>query len=152
MESSLDFFLQNEMVEVAKPSFKEKFLSRSRRKCIKLAKSSLGKKGYNFLHNNCETFANYCAYRKPLTSQIEDFKKALWKSKHSYYLYYAFSSSLLGLFLLFSFWNLVISSSVKKRKKNIKEIKVGCFSSVIIRRYSTITASYINMPLAMSIR
>ena len=77
MESSLDFFLQNEMVEVAKPSFKEKFLSHSRRKCIKLAKSSLGKKGYNFLHNNCETFANYCAYRKPLTSQIEDFKKAL---------------------------------------------------------------------------
>ena len=77
IESDMDFFLQDGIAEVAKPSLKESLYCRSKKECVKLAKEALGRRGYNFLHNNCETLANECAYRKTLTSQIEEIKRTL---------------------------------------------------------------------------
>ena len=77
MKTSLDFFAQDGIVEVAKLSAKEKIYSRSYKKRIQLAESYLGERNYNFLHNNCETLANKCCYKKVLSSQIDDFKKTL---------------------------------------------------------------------------
>ena len=77
IETDMSFFLQDGIAEVAKPSFKESFFVRNKKEAVKLAKESLGKKGYNFLHNNCETLANECCYKKTLTSQIEDLKRTL---------------------------------------------------------------------------
>ena len=76
-KTTIDFFAQKGIVEVASPSLKEKFFVRNKSKRIRLAFASLGKKGYNFLHNNCETFANECCYTRPLTSQTEESQKKL---------------------------------------------------------------------------
>ena len=76
-ETSIDFFAQGSIVETAELSFFESLFSRRRKKRVKIAKKNLGVRGYNFLHNNCETFANKCCYTKTLSSQIDDFKKTL---------------------------------------------------------------------------
>ena len=76
-KTSIDFVAQKGIVEVASPSLKEKFFVRHKNKRIRLAFASLGKKGYNFFHNNCETFANECCYTRQLTSQTEEHQKKL---------------------------------------------------------------------------
>ena len=78
-ETSIDFFSSGEIVEVASLNLFELLYSRKREERIKIAKSMLGEGNYNFLHNNCETLANKCCYKKVLSSQIEDLKKTLWK-------------------------------------------------------------------------
>ncbi len=75
-KTSIEFFSQSGIVEIASLSFFEKLFSRSRKKRILLAVNSIGEKNYDFLNNNCETLANKCCYRCQLTSQVKD-KKAL---------------------------------------------------------------------------
>ena len=77
IETNMDFFLQDGIAEVAKPSLKESLFVRNKAEAVKLAKAAVGRKEYNFLHNNCETLANECCYKKTLTSQIEDLKRTL---------------------------------------------------------------------------
>ena len=76
-KTSLSFFAKEEIVEVASLSLKEKFFKRSKKETVRLATSSLGEKNYSFIHNNCEDFANRCAYKKKLTSQTEKLKETL---------------------------------------------------------------------------
>ena len=39
---------------------------------VAYAKSNLGRKGYNILHNNCEHFASECVFGRAYSSQTED--------------------------------------------------------------------------------
>lgn len=77
MKTSLDFFAKEGIVEKASLSMLEKIHKRSNEEAVKLALEAIGTKNYDFLHNNCEDFANRCCYKKTLTSQVNDIKKKI---------------------------------------------------------------------------
>ena len=76
-KTTIEFFSQGGIVETASLNLFEMLFARSRKARVKKANELIGTGNYNFLHNNCETLANKCCYRKTLSSQIEDFKKNL---------------------------------------------------------------------------
>jgi|LSQX01.2.fsa_nt_gb hypothetical protein len=77
MKTSIDFFAKDGVVEKAFPSVAELFFVRNKKEAIKNAIQCIGNGNYDFLHNNCEDFANHCCYKKKLTSQIEKIKESI---------------------------------------------------------------------------
>ena len=73
-KTTIDFFANGEIVEKAKPSFIEKRHVKSVKSIVEEAEKAIGEAGYDFLHNNCEDFANRICYNKKLTSQVNDLK------------------------------------------------------------------------------
>lgn len=74
-KTSIEFFAQNSIVEVASLSLLEKLFSRNKKSRILIAINSIGMGDYDFYNNNCETFANKCCYKKQMTSQVGERKK-----------------------------------------------------------------------------
>lgn len=76
-KTSLDFFANNGNIEKLELSFFEKRYKRNIKEVLKLANGAIGNSGYDFIHNNCEDFANKCCYKRTMTSQILDIKKKI---------------------------------------------------------------------------
>ena len=67
--TDIDGFINGGFVEVGVPDKKECKKRRSPEKCVEIARSRIGEKGYNILHNNCEHFVNECAFGERYSSQ-----------------------------------------------------------------------------------
>lgn len=70
-ETGIDDFLKGRFAEVAdfdKNELKKRF---SDKQIIENALSRIGEKGYHFLHNNCEHFANECVFGEHKSSQLD---------------------------------------------------------------------------------
>ena len=73
-KTTIEFFANGTIVEKAKLSFLEKRHAKNRKIVVKAAEKAVGEGNYDFLHNNCEDFANRVCYNKKLSSQIDDIK------------------------------------------------------------------------------
>lgn len=73
-KTTIDFFANGTIVEKAKLSFLEKRHAKNRKIVVEEAEKAVGEGNYDFLHNNCEDFANRVCYNKKLSSQIDDIK------------------------------------------------------------------------------
>ena len=73
-KTTLEFFANGEIVEKAKPGFFEKRYVKNAKNIVEEAEKLIGEGNYDFLHNNCEDFANRVCYSKKLTSQVNDIK------------------------------------------------------------------------------
>lgn len=69
---SVEEFLQGGFLEVRIYDRKERKTKNSPEKVVEIAKSKLGEKGYNFIFNNCEHFANICVFNEKKSIQIDD--------------------------------------------------------------------------------
>lgn len=69
--TNLKKFSHFQDVEVRKYTFKEYFKKNTRKKTIKIAKSKIGESHYNFIHNNCEHFSNFCVFNVKYSRQID---------------------------------------------------------------------------------
>lgn len=78
-KTSIEEFLQGGFLEVRQYNHKEKKKKNSREKVIEIAMSKLGEKGYNFLSNNCEHFANLCVFNEKKSTQIDDVHEEIRK-------------------------------------------------------------------------
>lgn len=77
LSSDIYTFLQGGELEVAVFEGEEKKLKRSSEKIVEAAKSRMGEKGYDILHNNCEHFVNECAFGEKKSSFLLDVRKKL---------------------------------------------------------------------------
>lgn len=73
-KTTIEFFANGTIVEKAKLSFLEKRHAKNRKIVVEEAEKAVGEGNYDFLHNNCEDFANRVCYNKKLSSQIDDIK------------------------------------------------------------------------------
>lgn len=73
-KTTIEFFANGEIVEKAKPGFLEKRHVKNPKITVEEAEKAIGEGNYDFLHNNCEDFANRVCYDKKLTSQVEAIK------------------------------------------------------------------------------
>lgn len=73
-KTTIEFFANGTIVEKAKLSFLEKRHAKNRKIVVEEAEKAVGEGNYDFLHNNCEDFANKVCYNKKLSSQIDDIK------------------------------------------------------------------------------
>ncbi len=78
--TDIDVFSCGKIVEVAQMSLKEKLRRFSPQKTIELARSRIGEKGYNIIHNNCEHFAYECVFGIKYCSQVESLREK-WKNQ-----------------------------------------------------------------------
>lgn len=67
-------FLSGGFMEVAVSDRSDKKKRRSATDTVASARSRLGEKGYNILYNNCEHFANECAFGEKFCSQTESLR------------------------------------------------------------------------------
>lgn len=79
--TDIDVFSCGKIVEVAKLDFKERLKRFKPQKTVELARSRIGEKGYNIIHNNCEHFAYECVFGISYCSQ-EDELRQKWRSQH----------------------------------------------------------------------
>ncbi len=77
--TDIDGFLCGKFLEVAELDRKEKRKSRKPEKIIEIARSRIGERGYNLLHNNCEHFVNDCVFGKKYCS-IEEKIRKMWRN------------------------------------------------------------------------
>lgn len=70
LEGTYAEFCNGTFAETAKLSFSEKCKRRSVNKTIEYAKSKLGMKGYDILHNNCEHFVTDCVFGVPTSDLV----------------------------------------------------------------------------------
>lgn len=73
-KTTIEFFANGSIVEKAKPGFFEKRFVKNVDTIVHDAENAVGEGEYDFLHNNCEDFANRICYTKNLTSQVKDIK------------------------------------------------------------------------------
>ena len=76
-ETEINDFLKGRFAEAAdfdKKELKKKF---SDKQIIENALSRIGEKGYHFLHNNCEHFANECVFGEHKSSQLDELRKEI---------------------------------------------------------------------------
>lgn len=71
VKTTIEEFLQGGFLEVRIYQKKELKEKRKPEEIVAVAKSKLGEKGYNILHNNCEHFANFCVFGKKISIQTE---------------------------------------------------------------------------------
>ena len=69
-----DFANGASFIEVYQYSKQELKIKNKDEDIIKIALSHLGEDGYNFLHNNCEHFANRCIFNISKSEQVDKFK------------------------------------------------------------------------------
>lgn len=67
-------FLAGGFLEVGCPEGHEKKSRRSPRDTVAEARKRLGERGYDILHNNCEHFANQCAFGEKFSSMTENLR------------------------------------------------------------------------------
>lgn len=79
-QTDIGDFLRGRFAEVAEYDKKELKRKNSPEQIVKYAKSSIGKKGYHILYNNCEHFANECVFNDHACSQTDDFRNKFGKS------------------------------------------------------------------------
>ena len=72
LASDIDAFLAGGFLEVCEYDRKEKKKLRSPEEIVNYARSKIGTRGYNILYNNCEHFANECAFGEKICRQAED--------------------------------------------------------------------------------
>lgn len=65
ISTDIDIFRNGGEVETAKLDLSERLKRNSADKTVEIARSRIGEKGYNILHNNCEHFANECVFGAP---------------------------------------------------------------------------------------
>lgn len=80
LSTDIDTFSCGNIVEVAEYDKKEAKKAFPKKKTVELAKGRLGESGYNFIHNNCEHFANECVFGIKRSSQEENARKK-WNSR-----------------------------------------------------------------------
>ena len=67
-------FLVGGFLEVGYPEWHEKKKRRSAEETVAAAKKRLGERGYDIIHNNCEHFANECAFGEHYSSMTENLR------------------------------------------------------------------------------
>lgn len=82
LATDIDVFSCGKIVEVAQLDFKEKLKRFKPKKTVEIARSRIGEKGYNIIHNNCEHFAYECVFGVKYCSQ-EDALRQKWRSHQS---------------------------------------------------------------------
>ena len=77
LSTDIDVFLDGGCLEVADFSWRERRRHKKADKVIEYARSQIGRRGYNLLHNNCEHFAYECLTGTPYSSQTKNLLGAL---------------------------------------------------------------------------
>ena len=77
LASDIDAFLMGGELETGCPEKDEAKKMRPREEIIKIARSKLGEKGYDLLHNNCEHFVNLCAFGESKSNFLDDVRKRI---------------------------------------------------------------------------
>ncbi len=75
LATDIDDFLQGEFLEVASLDKKQAKKRFSVQKTVDTARSRIGQKGYDILHNNCEHFVYECVFGEHTSSQVDDIRK-----------------------------------------------------------------------------
>ena len=86
--TDIDTFSMGKIVEVASIVKGEKLKRLSPNKTVARAKSRIGEKGYDILHNNCEHFARYC-YLGEKRCEVCDQVVDDWKKKSKCDIYFS---------------------------------------------------------------
>lgn len=71
-------FLSGKFAEVLVLNKKEIKQANNVKTIIEKAENSIGEKGYNILHNNCEHFVNRCVFNKNKSNQVLDVEKQMF--------------------------------------------------------------------------
>ena len=67
-------FLAGGFLEVGYPEGSEKKRRRSAEQTVSAARARLGERGYDIIHNNCEHFANECAFGEKFSSMTDSLR------------------------------------------------------------------------------
>lgn len=79
LKSDIYAFLSGSEVEVGFPDKAEIKKMRSPEDIVSLAESRIGEGGYDILHNNCEHFANECAFGEHRSGFLDGVRQKLRK-------------------------------------------------------------------------
>lgn len=82
LATDIDTFSCGRIVEVAKLDFKEKLKRFKPQKTVEIARSRIGERGYNIIHNNCEHFAYECVFGVKYCSQEDELRKK-WRNRQT---------------------------------------------------------------------
>lgn len=86
LSTDIDIFSCGKIVEVASFTKEENKKRFSDEEIVSRARESLGRDGYNLLHNNCEHFVYFCAFGKPFCT-VEDEALRRWRSRPVFDIY-----------------------------------------------------------------
>lgn len=75
LASPVEDFLAGGFLEVGICEGREKKRRKSPKETVNSARARLGERGYDILNNNCEHFANECAFGEKFSSMADDFLK-----------------------------------------------------------------------------
>ncbi len=86
VSTDIKTFCGSQPFETAKLSLREKLKRKRVNKIVYTAQNSLGQRGYNILHNNCEHFVNRCVFGEAksafLNNAREEIREKLNKNKN----------------------------------------------------------------------
>lgn len=77
IKSSIEEFLNDGFLEVRIFDRNERKNKNDDNKIVEIALSKLGEGGYDFIHNNCEHFVNFCVFNKKESDQINDVREEI---------------------------------------------------------------------------
>ncbi len=77
ISTDIDIFRNGGEVETAKLDLSERLKRNSADKTVEIARSRIGEKGYNILHNNCEHFANECVFGAPHSGFVDSVRRSI---------------------------------------------------------------------------
>lgn len=77
LETDIYTFLQDSQLEVGIPEGDEKKKIFSAQQRVENAKSQIGTKGYDILHNNCEHFVNKCSFGESKSSFLDGVRQKI---------------------------------------------------------------------------
>ena len=77
ISTNIDIFRNGGEVETAKLDLSERLKRNSADKTVEIARSRIGEKGYNILHNNCEHFANECVFGAPHSGVVDSIRRSI---------------------------------------------------------------------------
>ena len=86
VSTDIKTFCDSHPFETAKLSLRERLKRKSVKEIVSTAQNSLGQRGYNILHNNCEHFVNSCVFGEAkstfLNNAREEIREKLNKNKN----------------------------------------------------------------------
>lgn len=86
VSTDIKTFCDSYPFETAKLSLRERLKRKSVKEIVSTAQNSLGQRGYNILHNNCEHFVNSCVFGEAkstfLNNAREEIREKLNKNKN----------------------------------------------------------------------
>ena len=77
ISTDIKAFCEGTPFETAILSVKEKLKRKSIKEIIQTAQNSLGEKGYNILHNNCEHFVNRCVFGESKSTFLDSARQEI---------------------------------------------------------------------------